>query len=40
MEQNDVLSEKLDKVIALLEAIDWKLWLFLKANKYLDDEQK
>jgi hypothetical protein len=31
-------DEKLDEVIALLKSIDWKIWLYLKANKYITDE--
>ncbi len=37
-EANKALEEKMDRMIALLESIDWKLWIYLKANKYLADE--
>jgi len=30
------LNEKLDAVLKHLEAIDWKMWVYLKANNYID----
>lgn len=33
----DITDDKLDQIIELLKAIDWKLWLYLRANKYLDE---
>lgn len=36
-DSNQEVAEKLDQVIELLKAIDWKLWVYLKANKYLDE---
>lgn len=36
---NQVLEEKLDRIIKHLEAIDWKIWIYLKANKYIVDEK-
>lgn len=30
------LSEKLDAVLKHLQAIDWKMWVYLKANNYID----
>jgi len=35
-----ILEAKLDKIIKHLEAIDWKIWIYLKANKYLEDDKK
>lgn len=34
-----ILEEKLNKIIKHLEAIDWKIWMYLKANKYIDDKK-
>lgn len=36
---NQVLEEKLDRIIKHLEAIDWKMWIYLKANKYIDEKK-
>lgn len=36
-DSNQEVVEKLDQVVELLKAIDWKLWLYLKANKYIDE---
>lgn len=33
---NSELNEKLDNVIDLLKAIDWKIWVYLKANNFID----
>ena len=33
---NAELNEKLDAVLKHLEAIDWKMWVYLKANNYID----
>lgn len=30
------LSAKLDQINNHLQAIDWKLWVYLKANSYID----
>lgn len=30
------LNEKLDAVLKHLQAIDWKIWVYLKANNYID----
>lgn len=30
------LNEKLDTVLKHLQAIDWKMWVYLKANNYID----
>jgi len=30
------LNEKLDAVLKHLQAIDWKMWVYLKANNYID----
>lgn len=30
------LNAKLDAVIKHLQAIDWKMWVYLKANNYID----
>jgi hypothetical protein len=30
------LNEKLDTVLKHLQAIDWKIWVYLKANNYID----
>lgn len=38
-DDNQRLEEKLDKIIKYLEAIDWKIWIYLKANKYIDDKK-
>lgn len=31
-----VLNEKMDSVLKHLQAIDWKMWVYLKANNYID----
>ena len=33
---NAEISAKLDQMIKHLQAIDWKLWVYLKANNYID----
>lgn len=33
---NVALSAKLDQINNHLQAIDWKLWVYLKANSYID----
>jgi hypothetical protein len=30
------LNTKLDTVLKHLQAIDWKMWVYLKANNYID----
>lgn len=30
------LNAKLDTVLKHLQAIDWKMWVYLKANNYID----
>lgn len=30
------LNEKMDAVLKHLQAIDWKMWVYLKANNYID----
>lgn len=30
------LNVKMDKLLDLAQAIDWKLWVYLKANNYID----
>ena len=30
------LNTKLDAVLKHLQAIDWKMWVYLKANNYID----
>lgn len=30
------LNVKMDQVIDLMKAIDWKIWIYLKANNYID----
>jgi hypothetical protein len=30
------LNAKLDAVLKHLQAIDWKMWVYLKANNYID----
>lgn len=30
------LHVKMDQVIDLMKAIDWKIWIYLKANNYID----
>jgi hypothetical protein len=32
----DELNAKLDAVLKHLQAIDWKMWVYLKANNYID----
>jgi hypothetical protein len=29
-------NAKLEKLIELAKAIDWKMWVYLKANNYID----
>lgn len=31
----DVVA-KLDEVLKFMQAIDWKMWVYLKANNYID----
>ena len=33
---NAEVVEKLDEVLKFLQAIDWKMWVYLKANNYID----
>ena len=36
---NDSIAElnaKMDSVLKHLQAIDWKMWVYLKANNYID----
>jgi hypothetical protein len=33
---NDDVVEKLNEVLKHLQAIDWKMWVYLKANNYID----
>lgn len=33
---NADISAKLDQMNKHLQAIDWKLWVYLKANNYID----
>ena len=33
---NAELNDKLDAVLKHLQAIDWKMWVYLKANNYID----
>lgn len=33
---NAEISAKLDQMNKHLQAIDWKLWVYLKANNYID----
>lgn len=30
------LNAKMDKLLELAQAIDWKMWVYLKANNYID----
>jgi hypothetical protein len=30
------LNAKMTKLIELAQAIDWKMWVYLKANNYID----
>jgi hypothetical protein len=30
------LNAKMDSVLKHLQAIDWKMWVYLKANNYID----
>jgi hypothetical protein len=30
------LNAKMDKLLELTQAIDWKMWVYLKANNYID----
>lgn len=33
---NEELNAKMDAVLKHLQAIDWKIWVYLKANNYID----
>ena len=38
-DSNDSIAElnaKMDSVLKHLQAIDWKMWVYLKANNYID----
>ncbi len=30
------LNAKMDDVLKFMQAIDWKMWVYLKANNYID----
>ncbi len=30
------LNAKMDKLLDFAQAIDWKMWVYLKANNYID----
>lgn len=30
------LNAKMDEVLKFMQAIDWKMWVYLKANNYID----
>lgn len=30
------LNQKMDQVLKFMQAIDWKMWVYLKANNYID----
>lgn len=30
------LNAKMDQVLKFMQAIDWKMWVYLKANNYID----
>lgn len=30
------LNAKMDNVLKFMQAIDWKMWVYLKANNYID----
>lgn len=30
------LNYKMDQVLKFMQAIDWKMWVYLKANNYID----
>ena len=30
------LNAKMDKLLEFAQAIDWKMWVYLKANNYID----
>lgn len=30
------LNKKMDKLLEFAQAIDWKMWVYLKANNYID----
>lgn len=30
------LNVKMDKLLELAQAIDWKIWIYLKANNYIE----
>ena len=30
------LNAKMDKLLELAQAIDWKIWIYLKANNYIE----
>ena len=33
---NAEVVAKLDEVLKFMQAIDWKMWVYLKANNYID----
>lgn len=35
---NDIaaLNAKMEEVLKFLQAIDWKMWIYLKSNNYID----
>lgn len=30
------LNVKMDKLLDFMQAVDWKMWVYLKANNYID----
>ncbi|CAB4241858.1 hypothetical protein UFOVP71_396 [uncultured Caudovirales phage] len=30
------LNAKVDKMLEFMQAMDWKMWVYLKANNYID----
>jgi hypothetical protein len=30
------VNAKMDKILEFMQAIDWKMWVYLKANNYID----
>jgi heterodisulfide reductase subunit B len=30
------LNKKMDKLLEFAQAMDWKMWVYLKANNYID----
>ena len=30
------LNAKMDQMVKFMQAIDWKMWVYLKANNYID----